>query len=607
MAAAGLGEDLLLANETLDPTRLAAMAAAQDTATVTVAVDSDATDRARPRRPASATCSIDVNVGLPRCGCAPEDAGRLADLARARGLDVRGVMGYEGHLMMVDDRGEQRAKVDEAMDRLLAAHALVGGDIVSAGGTGTYDLHDRVTEVQAGSYALMDTLLRPARAAVRAGVLGRRHRDLGEPEARRRRRRPEGARHGPRQPVDRRRDGVVLQRRARHVRAAQRVAGRRPGAGHPGAHRPDDGDARARPGSSAATTSSTAGRSTSAAGDVERVASDAARSRSAPDDGRERDTGGQSPRSSSSSARKARPRWPIACFSSSVISLNVRRVAVGDEQRVEAPAAPATLRLGDRAVADAVARRPRSRRARRPSRRSGSAPSASGGSESGERVEQLGPVLGVRRVRAGEVRGVDAGLAVERVDLQPGVVGDRRQPGRGARAPPPSAGRCPRACPSPRRRRARRPGAAAARPTSSEDRRDLGDLVRVRRRADELQHALIGEAAGGSAIISACSAMICSMPAWPRSSSASSCARPNGAASAVPCTSTNSGSPPRPSASITTFMSTSAVESSTYGRSSTGTPFTMPTLIAAQNECSGCSLDRLRDARAGVSASCSAR
>jgi D-serine deaminase-like pyridoxal phosphate-dependent protein len=28
---------------------------------------------------------------------------------------------------------------------------------VSAGGTGTYDLHTRVTEVQAGSYALMDT------------------------------------------------------------------------------------------------------------------------------------------------------------------------------------------------------------------------------------------------------------------------------------------------------------------------------------------------------------------------------------------------------------------------------------------------------------------
>ena len=49
------------------------------------------------------------------------------------------------------------------MDLLLTAHADVGGAIVSSGGTGTHHLHDRVTalgrvtEVQAGSYALMDT------------------------------------------------------------------------------------------------------------------------------------------------------------------------------------------------------------------------------------------------------------------------------------------------------------------------------------------------------------------------------------------------------------------------------------------------------------------
>lgn len=100
---------------------------------------------------------IDVNVGLPRCGCESTDAGRLADLARHLGLTVRGVMGYEGHLMVVADREQQRVQVAAAMDKLLAAHADVGGDIVSAGGTGTYDLHDRITELQAGSYALMDT------------------------------------------------------------------------------------------------------------------------------------------------------------------------------------------------------------------------------------------------------------------------------------------------------------------------------------------------------------------------------------------------------------------------------------------------------------------
>jgi len=43
------------------------------------------------------------------------------------------------------------------MQLLLAAHAAVGGDLVSAGGTGTYDCNVWATEIQAGSYVLMDT------------------------------------------------------------------------------------------------------------------------------------------------------------------------------------------------------------------------------------------------------------------------------------------------------------------------------------------------------------------------------------------------------------------------------------------------------------------
>ncbi|HSD28995.1 MAG TPA: metal-activated pyridoxal enzyme, partial [Vicinamibacteria bacterium] len=100
---------------------------------------------------------VDVNVGLPRCGCAPEAAGRIADLARRRGLRVRGVMGYEGHVMAVLDREERRLATAEAMAKLRLAHEAVGGEVISAGGTGTWDLNDLATEIQAGSYALMDT------------------------------------------------------------------------------------------------------------------------------------------------------------------------------------------------------------------------------------------------------------------------------------------------------------------------------------------------------------------------------------------------------------------------------------------------------------------
>ena len=44
---------------------------------------------------------------------------------------------------------------------LQKAHQDVGGDVLSAGATVTYDLNTVATEIQAGSYALMDTTFRP--------------------------------------------------------------------------------------------------------------------------------------------------------------------------------------------------------------------------------------------------------------------------------------------------------------------------------------------------------------------------------------------------------------------------------------------------------------
>ena len=153
MAAAGLGDDLLLANEVLDASRLGAMVGG---ARVTVAVDSDETVDAAARGGVREVL-IDVNVGLPRCGCDPDDAGRLAELARSKGLEVRGVMGYEGHVVGLTDRSEREAGVAASTALLRAAHDAVGGEIVSGGGTGTWDLNGAITELQAGSYTLMDT------------------------------------------------------------------------------------------------------------------------------------------------------------------------------------------------------------------------------------------------------------------------------------------------------------------------------------------------------------------------------------------------------------------------------------------------------------------
>jgi D-serine deaminase-like pyridoxal phosphate-dependent protein len=151
LARAGLGDDLLLANEVLDARRLATLPAR-----VTVAVDSEQTIAAAAAGGVREVL-IDVNVGRPRCGCAPADASKLAALARRSGLEVRGVMGYEGHAMLVEDAGKRSQLVSDSMALLRAAHAEVGGEVISAGGTGSFDRNPVATEIQAGSYALMDT------------------------------------------------------------------------------------------------------------------------------------------------------------------------------------------------------------------------------------------------------------------------------------------------------------------------------------------------------------------------------------------------------------------------------------------------------------------
>ena len=154
LAAAGLGEDLLLANETLDADRLGALVR-RDDCRITVAVDSPETVDVASS--AGADVLIDVDVGLPRCGCLPADAGRLADRARRAGLNVRGVMGYEGHTVAEADRDQRRRAVDESMRLLAGARDAVGGGLTSAGATGTFDMHESTDEVQAGSYLLMDS------------------------------------------------------------------------------------------------------------------------------------------------------------------------------------------------------------------------------------------------------------------------------------------------------------------------------------------------------------------------------------------------------------------------------------------------------------------
>src|SRR5574343_695398 len=108
----------------------------------------------------------------------------------------------------------------------------------------------------------------------------------------------------------------------------------------------------------------------------------------------------------------------------------------------------------------------------------------------------------------------------------------------------------------------------------TEERRQLLELLRVVGGQHQAHRAHSCTGGWASASFWACTRS--AMPWVARASIASISARLKGTPSAVPWTSTK---PPAPV--ITTFMSVSQAESSTYSRSSSGVPWTMPTEMAA--------------------------
>ncbi|MFP3895501.1 MAG: DSD1 family PLP-dependent enzyme [Anaerolineales bacterium] len=169
MACAGI-RDMLIANQivgTRKITRLVNLAAHTD---VMVAVEDErnalALSEAAQIKGVELRVLVEVDVGMGRCGTAPEEpsfelAQRLVELP---GLRFEGIMGYEGHAVMIEDFEEREKVAHEAMAKLVATRDFIQEqgievEIVSGGGTGTYQItgnYPGVTEIQAGSYATMD-------------------------------------------------------------------------------------------------------------------------------------------------------------------------------------------------------------------------------------------------------------------------------------------------------------------------------------------------------------------------------------------------------------------------------------------------------------------
>ena len=177
MVRSGL-DSIFIVNTIAGREKLAALAEIARDAAVMVAVDDgqNAADIAAAAQAARSTVGvlIEVDTGMDRAGVdSAEQAVALArKLGELKGIRLVGVTGYEGHCSLTPDRDLRSAKQRTAMGLLgeVAEEMRAAGfpvPIVSAGGTATWDWTAQtpgVTEIQAGSYAVMDNFHAPMAA-----------------------------------------------------------------------------------------------------------------------------------------------------------------------------------------------------------------------------------------------------------------------------------------------------------------------------------------------------------------------------------------------------------------------------------------------------------
>jgi D-serine deaminase-like pyridoxal phosphate-dependent protein len=172
-AAAGIG-DLLIANMLVGPPKVRRLVELRRIADPIVCFDSLA--QAEPIGLAMAAAGLkvrallEIDIGMQRVGVLPgEPALELArQIESLPGIELAGVMGYEGHLLLIEDPVEKETKIRAALTQLtqtrdlLAKHGIAC-PIVSCGGTGSFEIcvsQPGITEIQSGGAILMDAFYR---------------------------------------------------------------------------------------------------------------------------------------------------------------------------------------------------------------------------------------------------------------------------------------------------------------------------------------------------------------------------------------------------------------------------------------------------------------
>jgi D-serine deaminase-like pyridoxal phosphate-dependent protein len=173
MVAAGI-TDVLIANMIAGTAKVARLVQVARNSDVIVCVDhidqATAISQAMHAADTSVRVLIELEIGLNRVGIAANES--AVQLARQvndlPGLQLAGLMAYEGHLLTIEDLAEKESSIRSALGSVVELgkrfeEVGLPCPIVSCGGTGSYPLtigQPGITELQAGGAIFMDAFYR---------------------------------------------------------------------------------------------------------------------------------------------------------------------------------------------------------------------------------------------------------------------------------------------------------------------------------------------------------------------------------------------------------------------------------------------------------------
>lgn len=186
--------DVYIANQIVGAAKLERLAALAKRAQVRVCVDDADNIRqmgaAAKKAGATVGVLVEVDVGMHRCGVEPGAAAvKLAQvIADTPGLKLIGLQGYDGHIQMLPDAAERKAKCFDGLEKLVGTGKLIEKagipvEVITGGGTGTWEFVSSfpgMTEIQPGSFVIMDCAYNAVRPefgcalSIRATVISRR-------------------------------------------------------------------------------------------------------------------------------------------------------------------------------------------------------------------------------------------------------------------------------------------------------------------------------------------------------------------------------------------------------------------------------------------------